>query len=357
MSKQSIIALYKIQDSIPSYNELIEKYTIIPYQLTTKEKFINDMKMKPYSDAVAIYGSFPCLNPIGGLLDKQIISALPQNLKIIGISSAGYDAYDLDELAKNGIKLTNVPVSKEAAMDVADTALWHVISGCRKFTYWDKKTRDINDTLKVRDIVRNEDVNDKEVGFAFGHVVSGIPVRRISNRKAIVLGYGLIGQFLVERLKSLNMNVNIIVTNKEKYKTSKDYENIFNVTDLPEIAENTDVIVVCLPGGSNTKHIINENIINKLNPQSIIVNIGRGSCIDHQALKKAVEINHIGHVGLDVFDTEPHIEEFWTQNLKQCTLTPHLGSATFETFEFATDVNIKNIMSILEGKECENILN
>lgn len=359
MTKPVIISLYKIQETIPSYQQLVQNYTILPYQLSTKEQFINDMNSEPYSQAVAIYGSFPCLNPIGGLLDKEIIAALPSKLQVVGISSAGYDAYDLKELANRGVKLTNVPVSKEAAMDVADTALWHVVSGCRKFNYWDKKTREINHTLKVRDVVRNESVDDeiKEKGFAFGHVVSGLPVKRVSSRRAIVLGYGLIGQFVVQRLKALGMHVDIIVTRKEKYTSSTEYANIYNVDEFAKVAENADVIVICLPGGEVTKHIINEEIINKLNSQSIIVNIGRGSCIDHDALKKAVESNQVGHVGLDVFDTEPLVEEFWAHNPKQCTVTPHLGSATFETFEFATDTNVQNIMKVLEGVKCDNILN
>lgn len=357
MSKPIIVELYKIQSTIPSYQQLVEKYTLLPYHLTTKEQFISDMKQKPYSDAVAIYGSFPCLNPIGGLLDKELVAALPEKLQIVGISSAGYDSYDLEALARRNVKVTNVPVSREAAMDVADTALWHVISGCRSFNYWDKKTRDINNTLQVRDVVRNEGVEEKEVGFAFGHVVGGNPVRRISNRRVVVLGYGLIGKLVIERLKAFGMKVDIIVTNKLKYAESSDYENIYNAADFPQVSKNADVVVICLPGGTATEHIVNEKIINNLKPQSIIVNIGRGSSIDHAALKKAVESNHVAHVGLDVFDTEPRVEEFWVKNPRHCSITPHLGSSTFETFEYATDSNVKNIMNVLENKHCKCILN
>lgn len=377
--KKVIIALHPIEKGIPNYNELIESFEIVNYSLTTPEKFEIDMKLKPYNEAVAIFGSYPGFKPFNGLIDHKIIDSLPSNLEIIGLCSAGFDGYDLSYLKLKNIKLCNVPVNKLIAMDVADCALWHVLSGIRKFNSWDKyiKNDSLNNsndnnnshTLKIRDIVRNNYVIDseKEKGFAFGHIYHGTSTRSSLTKKCLILGYGLIGKSVVDRMSVLGMEINVLVRDKSKYNDSR--VNFYSSkldSDILKASSGIDVIIICLPGGSETYHCVNKKILDNLNENSIIVNIGRGSCIDVEALRTAIESGKVSHVGLDVFDKEPVIENYYldesyinenSNKFFTSTITPHLGSSTLDTLECATYECIKNIINGLNTGEYSNIVN
>ena len=379
MSKPIIIALFPIQPTISNFSYLNENFTVINYSLSTRDAFIKDIQTEPYSAASAIFGSYPGFASIGGLKDKVIIDALPASLKIIGLSSAGFDGYTLQLLADRGIKLCNVPVDIGVGMDVADCALWHVLSGIRKFNNWDRvmhNTPNAEDqhTLKVRDSVRNESVKDesaKEHGFAFGHMFHGNPITRVSKKKCAMFGYGLIGKLVVKRMLTIGLDVHVLVRDKQSYKDVADGDGvtIYSSQDQQDVlaaTKDANVIIVCLPGGPQTQNIVNSKILQNVSDDSVIVNVGRGSCIDTEALKSAIETGKISHVGLDVFPSEPVVERYWfdehalnsTSNpYFTSSLTPHLGSATIDTFEFATEANIRNIINAIENDTYSNAVN
>lgn len=376
--KPSILALFPIQPTINNYNHLLENFDIIYYTLTTRENFINDIKSDKLNKIQAIFGSYPGFKSIGGLNDVEIINSLPNSLKIISLSSAGYDGYDLQLLKDKNIKLTNVPVDDYVAMDVADCALWHVLSGIRKFNSFDNyiksNTNDAN-TLIVRDQIRNVNIindNEKHKGFAFGHVYHNNSITRCSKKKCVIFGYGLIGKLVSQRMKTIGMDVNIVVRDKSKYVShsdNNDNDKLYSSnskTELTNAVSNANVIIICLPGGSHTENIINKEIFQLINDNSIIVNIGRGSCINTQDLKDAINSKKISHIGLDVFPNEPIIENYWfndqsinqtSNNFYTSSITPHLGSATLETFEFATETSISDIINVIENDTFNHVVN
>ena len=84
------------------------------------------------------------------------------------------------------------------------------------------------------------------------------------------------------------------------------------------------------PGGEETKHLVNSNILQKLGKNGFLINIARGSVIDQQALIHALQNNIICGAGLDVFENEPNVPDN-LMKLDNVILTPHIGSATVET--------------------------
>lgn len=382
--KPVIISLYPIEKSIPNYNQFIEEFEIVYYNLSTTENFINDMKNEPFNKAIAIFGSYPGFKPLNGLIDHKLIDSLPKNLKIISLCSVGFDGYDLNYLKFKNIKLSNVPVNKLIAMDVADCALWHVLSGIRKFNNWDQfiKLNSFNsinsNTLEVRDKVRNNYINNsnnKLSGFAFGHVFHGNPITSCYNKNCLVLGYGLIGKCVVDRMFVLGMNINVLVNDKLKYINDND-KNIDNnkinffssnvENDLNLATKSIDIIIVCLPGGDKTFHCINKKILDNINNNSIIVNIGRGTCINNNDLKIAIENGKISHVGLDVFENEPTIENYFldessinenSNSFFTSSITPHLGSSTLNVLQYSTYQCIQNLIDGLKTGNFLNVVN
>jgi lactate dehydrogenase-like 2-hydroxyacid dehydrogenase len=91
-----------------------------------------------------------------------------------------------------------------------------------------------------------------------------------------------------------------------------------------------DFLSINIPGGAATKHWLDAGRIAGLKRGAIIVNTGRGSTIDDDALIAALKSGHVRAAGLDVFNNEPDIHPGYLA-LENVVLLPHIGSATIET--------------------------
>ena len=76
---------------------------------------------------------------------------------------------------------------------------------------------------------------------------------------------------------------------------------------LNELARNSDVIFVLTPGGTDTRHLINEEFLRQMKKTSILVNTSRGSVVDSDALARALREGWIWGAGVDVVEGEPQI--------------------------------------------------
>lgn len=76
---------------------------------------------------------------------------------------------------------------------------------------------------------------------------------------------------------------------------------------LDRVASESDVVFVLTPGGSETKNLINEDFLRKMKKTSILVNTGRGTVVDSDALANALNEGWIWGAGLDVVAGEPNV--------------------------------------------------
>jgi lactate dehydrogenase-like 2-hydroxyacid dehydrogenase len=114
--------------------------------------------------------------------------------------------------------------------------------------------------------------------------------------------------------------------------------------DLVTLARDVDVLIVVAPGGAETTHLVDAQVLAALGPQGYLVNVARGSVVDQAALLAALEQGTIAGAALDVFDNEPDIDpRFFT--LDNAMLTPHLGSATRETRAAMAQLMLDNLRS------------
>ncbi|RYF68746.1 MAG: 2-hydroxyacid dehydrogenase, partial [Comamonadaceae bacterium] len=101
---------------------------------------------------------------------------------------------------------------------------------------------------------------------------------------------------------------------------------------LKGLAEWSDVLVCAAPGGAETKHIVNAEVLDALGPQGFLVNIGRGSVVDTDALAAALRGGRIAGAGLDVYESEPRPPEQLI-DIDNLILTPHLAGWSPEATE------------------------
>ena len=121
----------------------------------------------------------------------------------------------------------------------------------------------------------------------------------------------------------------------------------FPLTMVSDV-EHVDVLVVAAPGGPQTRHLVNEAVLQALGPQGIVVNVARGSVIDETALMACLGDGRLGGAGLDVFENEPQVPAA-LQAMEQVVLAPHMASGTRETRQAMADMTLANLAAGLAG--------
>ena len=141
-----------------------------------------------------------------------------------------------------------------------------------------------------------------------------------------LLGVGSIGAYMAPIMKQFGMHV------RGYSRTSRscaDVDQYFHNADLQEFTCGLDYLVNSLPNTSETRHMVNIQMLGWLPPHAIFINVGRGSTVDESALVTALSTGLIAGATLDVFEQEPLPPEhiFWkTPNL---FITSHTAAASF----------------------------
>ncbi|MGG5173873.1 2-hydroxyacid dehydrogenase [Pseudarthrobacter sp. J1763] len=250
-------------------------------------------------------------------VSRERIQSLP-NLALIANFGVGYDGIDVLAAADHGVQVSNTP--EVLTEDVADLAMGLLLSVSRQIP------------AAQRFLESGAWTNG---GFAWTHKVSG-------SRLGIV-GMGRIGEAIGRRAAAFHMPVRYY---SRQPKPSVDYE--FEPS-LVELATWADALVICVPGGAATKDLVNAEILRALGPHGFLINVGRGSVVDEAALIKALHAGELGGAGLDVFANEPHVPA-QLQNLPNVVITPHIGSATWQTREAMSQLVVANIRAFEEGR-------
>jgi gluconate 2-dehydrogenase len=170
-----------------------------------------------------------------------------------------------------------------------------------------------------------------------------------------VIGMGRIGKAIARRC-NLGFDMPVYYYNRSKV-TDLKLKNCYQVDSLDELFGKADIIVIAVPGGPETYHLIDKKAFAKMKSSSILINIARGEIIKESDLIDALQKKEIGGVGLDVYEFEPLISPQLV-DLENAVLLPHLGTAALSVREEMGSIALKNIIDILlEKKETSNLIN
>lgn len=254
--------------------------------------------------------------PGGYTMKEELIASLPK-LEIISVFGVGYDGVPLAPCRARGIHVTNTP--DVLTDDVADIASALVLMTSRSLGKAERFTRAGTWPGNV---------------FPLAHALRG--------KTAGILGLGRIGKAIAQRLAAHGMKV--------AYHGRQPQDMPFQYCgSLIELAQASDFLIAACPGGPNTKHLINAEVLTALGTKGTVINISRGSVIDEAALIHALRNNVIRGAGLDVFENEPHVPA----ELLACentVLLPHIGSATHETRRAMAQLVVDNLAAHFSGQ-------
>lgn len=257
-------------------------------------------------------------------LDSQIIDAAGPGLKAVATMSAGYDHIDAGHLKARGIPLGNTPRVLDNA--VADTAVALVLSVARR-------------------------LQEGRHALERGTWVTGCPQAMlgvdVAGSTVGIVGLGGIGQAVAKRLKVFDVaKLQYCGHNPKPEAAALGAEFV----SFDKLVDTSDIIVAACPSTPETRHLFNAQVFKRMKRSAILINVGRGDCIDQEALVEALKTKEIWGAGLDVMCPEPLPVDHPLIKLDNCVLFPHVGSATVGTRSAMATLAAKNILCALNDK-------
>jgi lactate dehydrogenase-like 2-hydroxyacid dehydrogenase len=117
--------------------------------------------------------------------------------------------------------------------------------------------------------------------------------------------------------------------------------------DLHAMATDVDTLIVVVPGGAGSHHMVDAPVLEALGPRGVLINVGRGSTVDENALIAALKNGAIAAAGLDVFEDEPNVSAELI-GLPNAVLLPHVASASAYTRDAMGDLVVENLRAWFE---------
>jgi len=254
-------------------------------------------------------------------IDKEVISAA-KNLKVISTYSVGFDHIDVKEAKSRGIRVGYTP--EVLTETTADLIFGLILAVARRIVEGDKLIREGKWMIPWQpDFLLGYDVYGKTLG---------------------IIGMGRIGKAVYRRAKGFNMRV--IYTSRTK-KDDIDAEFV----SFEELLKQSDFVVITVDLNESTYHMINGSTLRLMKKTAFLINASRGKVIDEKALVKALEEKWIAGAALDVFEEEPINKDHPLLKFSNVILTPHIGSATFETRYKMAEIAVENLLRGLRGEK------
>ena len=233
-----------------------------------------------------------------------------ENLKLVQLTSAGFDRVPMEYAAEHGIAVYNargvygIPMAE------------FVISGILELY---KQSRFFYKNQQKREWVKHRGLFE------------------IYGKRAVIVGAGNIGGECARRLSAFGASV----VGVDLYpREDADYKRISPLSEIDGELAVADIVILTLPLTEETRGLFDKALISKIKRGAVIANIARGAVIDTAALISALEDGHLGGAVLDVFDQEPLGEDSPLWEMENVILTPHNS--------FVGDGNEKRLLRIIE---------
>src|SRR5687767_8847608 len=285
-------------------------------------------------ELAATVGEYDALIVRSGAKVTAKVLANPGQLKAIARAGVGVDNIDLEAATGHGILVLNT--AEASTLSTAEHALALMMSLARKIpaAHAHLKSGDLD--WKKRSIYQGTQLAGKTLG---------------------VVGMGRIGRTVASRAVAMEMSV----LGFDPYFTSPTALDgkVKMVRDFDEFLAQLDVITFHVPGGEQTRHLLNRDRLfgGKVKPNLLVINDARGEVIDEFALADALRDKKIAGAAIDVYQTEPPAKDHPLFGVDNAVLTPHLGASTDEAQTAVSVDAAKAIVAYLNSGEIRGAVN
>jgi D-lactate dehydrogenase len=271
-------------------------------------------------------------------LNADILKGLSDmGVGLVALRCAGFNNVDLKAAEKYGIRVMRVPAYSPEA--VAEHAFALILTLARKTHKAYNRVRDGNFSL------------DRLTGFnVFGKTIG-------------VIGTGKIGQAFIRIAKGFGTEVLAY----DKYPSEEMKKNGVKYMELDEVLAQSDILSLHCPLTPETHHLMKKETLEKMKKGAMLINTSRGKLVDTSAVIDSLKDDHLGSLGIDVYEQE---EKLFFRDLSELIIrddqiarlmlfpnvlvTAHQGFFTKESLEEITRITLKNFDDYESRGDSEN---
>ena len=271
-------------------------------------------------------------------IDEAFLKACPR-LKIIAAALKGFDNFDVDACTRHGVWLTIAP--DLLTIPTAELTVGLVLGITRNMLEGDRHIRS------------GQFAGWRPELYGLG----------LYGRTAGIVGLGLVGRAVAERLKGFGMNL----VYSDEISLPPDEEEQLGLTKVTfsGLLDSSDIVIPLLPLTDRTFHLFDRNALARMKKGSYLVNACRGSVVDEMAVVESLEKRHLAGYAADVFEMEDWIRpdrprsipKALLENTAQTFFPPHLGSAVDDVRIEIERYCTRSIFQALDGKIPEGKVN
>jgi lactate dehydrogenase-like 2-hydroxyacid dehydrogenase len=244
------------------------------------------------------------------------IDAMPR-LALACALGAGYENLALAHARARGVVLTNGAGTNDDC--VADHALALLLAVVRAIPQFDQACRQ-------------------------GVWRDALPLRpQLAHKRLGVLGMGAIGRKIAQRAAAFDLAVGYHCRSSRNDLPHRYFDTLL------ALARWCDVLVVAVPGGPETKHLVDARVLQALGSGGYLVNVARGSIVDTQALALALRSGEVAGAALDVYESEP-LPPAALLGLANVVLTPHVAGTSPEAKQASLQCFLDNVERYFSGR-------
>lgn len=251
------------------------------------------------------------------LMDKA------SRLRLIALTSVGFDMVDIDAATERDILVTNTP---DVLTDtVADLTFALMLAAARRICEMDRWLR----------AGQWKNAGVTPMAWDIHHATLG------------VIGLGRIGSAVAHRALGFHMKVLYYDTVRKR---DLERQHGYQFVDQETLLRESDFVTLHVPLLPETKGMMGATQLALMKPTAFLINTSRGPVVDERALIRALQEGRIGGAGLDVFEKEPVDLANPLLRMENVVVLPHVGSATDATRRAMLDLAINNVLAVLQGK-------
>ena len=245
-------------------------------------------------------------------------------LAFVQMPSVGVDTIDVDACARAG-----VPVSNAAGANTISVAEW-----CLSATL-----ALLRKTVEADAAVRRGEWPQTTLG-----------ARELSGSAVGVVGMGPIGRTVATLFSALGCTVRY-------WSRSRHDDAPAEYAELDELVAGSDVVVLVIALGAETRHLIDARRLALLQPSALLVNGARGDVVDEAALAHALREGRLAGAALDVFQTEPLPTGSPLHDLPGVLLSPHMAGSTGQAAGRIVNQARSNLVRAMSGEPVLDVVN
>ena len=253
---------------------------------------------------------------------------LPSNLRYACYLAGSIKQQITREHLAAGLLVTNWGGS--ISRIVAECALYHILSGLRRTTYWTL-------TMHREGSWKN---GDTETASLFG-------------RRVGLHGFGRVARELIALLRPFGCDISAYAPEVDARMAAS--HGITAAGSLETLFAENEIIVELAPLIPETTGVVTEKLLRLIRPGGMFVNVGRGAVVDEAALLRVAREGKIA-VGLDVFSVEPLPANSGFRGLANVSLTPHIAGPTTDRRCDAGKFALENLRAYAAGRPLQAVI-